>query len=89
MRRLIFNSPFTSCSKPLFQTEAKRKAIDRRMILYSRANKIHFHKKGFPLSLALKVRGYETRKCLIFLTTATITAYLHLNLFFRCSHHLQ
>ena len=60
-RGLIFNSPFPSCSKPLFQTEAKCKAIAMKMILYCPANKIHFHKKGFPLSLALKVRDYETR----------------------------
>ena len=32
------------------------------MIFYSRANKTHFHKKGFALGLILKVRGFETRK---------------------------
>ena len=34
------------------------------MILYSHANKIHFHKKGFVLSLVLKVRVFESRKYL-------------------------
>ena len=41
---------------PLFQTQAKCKAIDMKIILYSHANKTHFHKKGFALSLVLKVR---------------------------------
>jgi len=40
---------------PLFQSEAKCKAID--MIFYSHANKIHFQKKGFEL--VLKVRVFE------------------------------
>ena len=29
--------------KPLFQSEAKCEAIDMKMILYSHANKTHFH----------------------------------------------
>ena len=36
-----------SCLKLLFQSEAKCKAIDMKMIFYSYANKIHFQKKGF------------------------------------------
>ena len=32
---------------PLFQSEAKYKAIDIKMIFYSHANKTHFHEKGF------------------------------------------
>ena len=32
------------------------KAIDMKMIFYSRWNKTHFHKKGFALSLVLEVR---------------------------------
>ena len=31
-------------------------AIGMSMILYSHANKTHFHMKGFALSLVLKVR---------------------------------
>ena len=38
---------FPSCSKPLFQIEAKCKANDIKMIIYSHANKTHLHKKGF------------------------------------------
>ena len=46
----FFNDrPFSSCSKPLFQSEAKYEAID-------------FHKKGFALSLVLKVRVLGTQK---------------------------
>ena len=43
------NRPFSSCSKPLFQSEAKCEAID-------------FHKKSFALSLVLKVRVLGTQK---------------------------
>ena len=46
----FFNDrPFSSCSKPLFQSEAKCETID-------------FHKKGFALSLVLKVRVLGTQK---------------------------
>ena len=43
---------FPSCSKPLFLSEAKCKANDMKMIIYSHANKTHLQKKGF-LHLAL------------------------------------
>ena len=32
------------------------------MIFYSHASKTHFHNKGLALGLALKVRGFGTRK---------------------------
>ena len=32
-----------------------------KMIFYSQANKTHSHKKGFALSLVLKVRAFELR----------------------------
>ena len=32
------------------------------MIFFSHANKTHFHKKGFTVSLVVKVRVYGTRK---------------------------
>ena len=51
-----------SCLKPLFQSQAKCKAIDMKMIFYSHANKTHFHKKDCALSLVLKVKTFETRK---------------------------
>ena len=54
--------PFPSCAKPLFQGEAKCKAIDMKTIFYSHAGKTHFHKKSFALSLVLKVREFGTRK---------------------------
>ena len=55
------NRPFKSCSKPLFQSEAKRESIDMEVI-YSHANKTHFHKKGFARSLVLEVRVFGTLK---------------------------
>ena len=48
--------------KPLFQNEAECEAIDMEMIFYSHTNETHFHKKGFALSLVLKVRIFGTRK---------------------------
>ena len=47
-----------SYSKPQFQSEAKCKAID----MHSRANKTHFHKKGFALSLVLKGKLFGNRR---------------------------
>ena len=35
-------------------------AVDVKMICYSHASKIHFHKKGFTFSLVSKVRGFGT-----------------------------
>ena len=43
------------------QSAAKCEAIDMKMN-YSRANKTHFHKKGFTLSFVLKIRVLPTRK---------------------------
>ena len=50
--------PFLSYLKPLFQSEAKCKAID----VKSYASITHFHNKGFALSLVLKVKGFGTQK---------------------------
>ena len=52
--------PFLSCLNPVFRSEAKSKAIDMKMNFYSHVNKTHFHKKGFALSLVLKVRVLVT-----------------------------
>ena len=41
---------------PLFQSEAKCEAIDMMINFQSHSNKTHFNKKGFALSLLLKVR---------------------------------
>ena len=46
-----------SCPKPLFLI-----AIDMKMIFNSHVDKTHFHKKGFALSLVLKVRVCRARK---------------------------
>ena len=54
--------PFPSCAKRLFQGEAKCKAIDMKTIFYSHADKSHFHKRRFSLSLVLKMREFGTRK---------------------------
>ena len=52
-----------SSLKSLFQSEAKCKAIDLKMIFYSPENKINFHyNKGFAFGPCLKVRDFETRK---------------------------
>ena len=54
----VTNGPFPSCTKPLFQSVAKYEAIDVQMVCYSNVDKPHFHKKGFALSLVLKVRVF-------------------------------
>ena len=54
--------PFLSYLKPLFQSEAKCKAIDVKMIFSSYASITHFHNKGFALNLVLKVKGFGTQK---------------------------
>ena len=46
---------FPSCSKILFQSEAKWKAIDMKIIFYFHANKTCFHKNSFALSLVFRV----------------------------------
>ena len=55
-------APFPNCSKPLFQSEAKCEATDMKMIFHSHANKTHLYKKGFALSVVLKVRVFATQK---------------------------
>ena len=56
----------SSCPKLLLKSEATHKAIDMKMFFYFYlyANKTHFHKKGFALSLVLKVRIFGTRNSL-------------------------
>ena len=61
-RRLVTkyvpNRLFPICLKPLFQSEVKCEAIDvceHFHAINSHANKTHFHKKSFALSLVLKV----------------------------------
>jgi len=41
---VLTNSLLPSRPQPLFQSEAKCKAIDLKMFFYSHANKTHFHK---------------------------------------------
>jgi len=57
--------PLPSSPGPLYQNEVKRSAFDKEMIFHSYANKTHFHKKGCPLGLILKVRVFGTRMWLI------------------------
>jgi len=54
--RKLTNRPFSSCLKPLFQSEGKCKAIDMEIIFYFHANETHIHNKGFAFSLVLKAR---------------------------------
>ena len=58
---IIHKGHYPSCPKPQFQSEAKCKAIDT----HSRANKTHFHKKGFALSPVLKGNFLEIRDGLL------------------------
>ena len=50
------------CLKPLFQSEALCADTDMKMIFNYDANKTHFHKKGFAISLVLKASVFGTRK---------------------------
>lgn len=43
------------CPNPLFQSKGKLEAIGTKKILYSHADKTHFHKKCFALILDLTV----------------------------------
>ena len=58
----LFNGPFTSCPQPLFQSEAKCKANDIKMIFHSHANKLIFAVKGFVLRHVVRERVFKTRK---------------------------
>ena len=49
----------TSCPRLCFKARQIAKPLIRKC--YSHANKTHFHKKGFALSLVLKVRVFGTR----------------------------
>ena len=55
---IIHKGHYPSCPKPQFQSEAKCKAIDT----HSRANKTHFHKKGFALSPVLKGKRFGNQR---------------------------
>ena len=55
----------SSCPKLLLKSEAMHKAVDMKIFFWNfYANKTHFHKKGFALSLVLKVRIFGTRNSL-------------------------
>ena len=58
----LTNRPFVSSTGPLFQNEGRCLAFDIEIIVHSRANNTHFHKKGCAPSLILKVRVFGTRK---------------------------
>ena len=47
--------PLPSHLKPLFHGGAKRKAVGKKMIFYSHANKTNFRKKVFSLLLYIRV----------------------------------
>ena len=47
------DTPFPSYSKPLFQGEVKCEAVDMEMIFHFHANKSHFHRTSFAISLVL------------------------------------
>ena len=52
------NKPLPSCSKSLFRSEAKCKATDMKIVLYSHANKTLFHKKGFCMLPRFKNKSF-------------------------------
>ena len=60
------NRSFPCSPGPLFQNEGRCSAFDMEIIFHSRANKTHFHKKGFAPSLILKVRVWELESGLFF-----------------------
>ena len=63
LARLQYNNrPFASSKISHFQSESNCEATGMKMIFNYDANKTHFHKKGFALSLVLKVRFFGTRK---------------------------
>ena len=59
MKGKFFIRPFPSCSKPLFQSDAKGETIAIKMIFHSHAKETHYHEKGFALSRVSKVRFLE------------------------------
>ena len=64
----VSNTLFPNCFKPLFQSEAKCKAIDMKRIFHSHANKTHYHKNGFTLGLVVKVRVFGIIIIIIIIT---------------------
>ena len=71
------NRQFPSSPRPLYQNEVKRSAFDMEKIFHSNANKTHFQKKGYALSLILKVRVFGTRKWPIGLLTGQCFTHAH------------
>ena len=67
----VSNTLFPNCFKPLFQSEAKCKAIDMKRIFHSHANKTHYHKNGFTLGLVVKVRVFGIIIIIIIIITNT------------------
>ena len=61
---LTTNRPFLRCFKPPFQSEARCKAIDRKIIFYSPTNKTTFIREVFHLASFWKWEFFETRKWL-------------------------
>ena len=63
---MVSNRPFPSSLVPLFQSESKVRNLSYENEFCTQflfhANKSHFHKNGFPLRLALKLRHKGTRK---------------------------
>ena len=60
---LHLSRPFSSCPRLRFKARLIAKPLIWKC--YSHANKTHFHKKGFALSLVLKVTVFGTRYWLI------------------------
>ena len=48
-RNREINRPYSTCPKPLFQSEAMSEAIDMKPFFFSDANETQYHKKGFTL----------------------------------------
>ena len=71
----VSNTLFPNCFKPLFQSEAKCKAIDMKRIFHSHANKTHYHKNGFTLGLVVKVRVFGIIIIIIIITITNTFLY--------------
>ena len=61
-RKGEINRPYPSCPKPLFQSKVMSEDIDMKPFFFSHANETQYHKKGFTLNFALKMRVFGTKK---------------------------
>ena len=59
---IFWSGQWTIFELPLFQSQTNCEATDVKMSFNFHAKKTRFHRKGFALSLVLKVRVFGSRK---------------------------